>query len=486
MARDDEDARLPIKLDTATNGEYVPVPLSATLRKAKAHALAQADDHRRRLGISRRHFFLASASGAALTLLSLNEAFAHGGRQGGSFALPPEAALDSTLAEAALGGDELIIDSQTHHVNPHGSWREADPRWQRVLSFFSQSNCGETDHVGCFSADYYLRHVFLESDTHAAVLSHVPPGSLTGNPLTTEDAAATRLLADAVDGSPRVVLQGLVTPTFGRLEERLDEMDATVEQWGVRSWKTYTQSGERGWFLDDPDSGIPFIERARALGIKTIAIHKGLPFSGYGKEYSSCRDIGVVARCFPDVNFLVYHAGFEGAQYEQAYDPGQQRRGVDTLVKALADNEIPPERNVYVDLGATWHLLMRSPTAAAHVLGKLLLAVGPKRILWGTDSIWWGSPQDQIQAFRAFEIADALREAHGYPALDAATKERIFGLNALDAFGIDDPREALVGDRVSRLKTAHTDQFQPTFESYGPRSAREFAALEKLSHDMPH
>lgn len=28
------------------------------------------------------------------------------------------------------------------------------------------------------------------------------------------------------------------------------------------------------------------------------------------------------------------------------------------------------------------------PLEAAHVLGKLLLAVGEDRILWGTDSVW--------------------------------------------------------------------------------------------------
>jgi len=38
-------------------------------------------------------------------------------------------------------------------------------------------------------------------------------------------------------------------------------------------------------------------------------------------------------------------------------------------------------------------------------------------VLWGTDSIWYGSPQDQIQAFRAFEITPEFQERFGYPAL---------------------------------------------------------------------
>ena len=60
---------------------------------------------------------------------------------------------------------------------------------------------------------------------------------------------------------------------------------------------------------------------------------------------------------------------------------------------------------------------MGRPDEAAHVLGKLLVAFGPERILWGTDSIWYGSPQDQIAAFRAFEITPAFQEQFGYPAL---------------------------------------------------------------------
>jgi hypothetical protein len=43
-------------------------------------------------------------------------------------------------------------------------------------------------------------------------------------------------------------------------------------------------------------------------------------------------------------------------------------------------------------------------------------------VLWGTDSIWYGSPQDQIQAFRSFRIADELVERHGYPVLTPELK----------------------------------------------------------------
>jgi hypothetical protein len=77
------------------------------------------------------------------------------------------------------------------------------------------------------------------------------------------------------------------------------------------------------------------------------------------------------------------------------------------------------------------------PDEAAHTLGKLLAAVGPERILWGTDSIWYGSPQDQIEAFRAFTVTPEFQERFGYPALDAPAKRAILGANAARLHGLD-------------------------------------------------
>ena len=59
--------------------------------------------------------------------------------------------------------------------------------------------------------------------------------------------------------------------------------------------------------------------------------------------------------------------------------------------------------------------------------------------MWGTDCIWYGSPQDQIAAFRAFEITPEFQERFGYPELTAERKAKILGLNALRVFGIEQP-----------------------------------------------
>ena len=111
---------------------------------------------------------------------------------------------------------------------------------------------------------------------------------------------------------------------------------------------------------------------------------------------------------------------------------------VDRLVRSLTGAAVGPGGNVYAELGTTWFLMLRRPDEAAHVLGKLLLAVGPDNILWGTDCVWYGSPQHLIDAFRAFQIPASFQERYGYPALTPDVKDRIMSRNARRVYGISD------------------------------------------------
>jgi hypothetical protein len=147
--------------------------------------------------------------------------------------------------------------------------------------------------------------------------------------------------------------------------------------------------------------------------------------------------VGPAAVAFPDVTFVVYHSGYDIDPEEEGPHRADPHRGVSRLVTSLADAGVPPGANVYAELGSTWYLMLRRPTEAAHVLGKLLAAVGEDRILWGTDSVWYGPPQPLIDAFRAFQIPERLQEAYGYPALTDAVKAKILGLNAARLYGVD-------------------------------------------------
>jgi hypothetical protein len=260
----------------------------------------------------------------------------------------------------------------------------------------------------------------------------------------------------------------------------VEAMDELAGRWQVAAWKTYTQWGPdgRGYFLSD-DVGMRFIEKARALGVKVICIHKGLPFGRQSYEHSQCSDIGVVAKRFPDVKFLVYHSGFVAGNAERPYDAGAQRDGIDTLVRSLIENGVAPNANVYAELGSTWRFLMREPDSAAHALGKLFKYCGEANVLWGTDSIWYGSPQDQIQAFRTFQISPELRARYGYPEITRELRAKVFGLNAAKVYGIspDDVKRYARRDRIAQERLAYREQPEPHFRTYGPKTRREFLNL---------
>jgi len=79
---DPEGTRLPIKIDSTSNGEWAPVPLTRAAELGNREAFADAQRLSRKLNISRRQF-LISAAGAAATLLAFNRAHAQSGARGG-------------------------------------------------------------------------------------------------------------------------------------------------------------------------------------------------------------------------------------------------------------------------------------------------------------------------------------------------------------------------------------------------------------------
>jgi predicted TIM-barrel fold metal-dependent hydrolase len=457
---DPEGKRLPIKLDSTSNGEFVPVPLSSANRAANRLAHEFASQNSKKLSLEKRKF-LVSACGAASTLLAFNTAHAAAGRSGGFFDLAREAALDLQLARVQTGParGEFIFDVQGHFVDT--------PRGQKPAT--SGNSKGP---------EVFIKDVFMDSDTDVMVLSFVP-STRADEPVTIEAADAMRRIVDKLGGTHRLLVHGRVNPNQ---PGDLETMDELKEKWRVSAWKTYTQYGPtgKGYFLSD-EVGTRFIEKARALGVKTICVHKGLPFGRQSYQHSQCSDIGVVAKRFPDVNFLVYHSGFVTSVPEQPYDESGRRDGIDTLITSLLKNGVKTASNVYAELGSTWRFLMRDPEQAAHALGKLIRYCGEDNVLWGTDSIWYGSPQDQIQAFRTFQIAPQLRERFGYAEITPSVRAKIFGLNAARVYGLSpaEVRRYTSEDVISKQKQAYLERPEPHFLTYGPKTRREFLALTR-------
>jgi uncharacterized protein len=449
---------LPFKLGRCSNGEYVPPPVSAVAQEATRRAREMSDANARRLGVSRRQF-LASASGMAVGLVTLQacsdeERAARPSTTprttppgttsaplsptttvgaGGALTIPPEATLDTELATTTthVPAGTLLIDVQNHLLDyvmhPDG----AD------FTGFPQAACGEDDPRMCFSPEQWSDLVFHQSDTTMAVLSAIPVVGAV-SPLSIDAMEHGKDIAASLCGDGRVLIQGHAVPNVGPVEAALDSMSTVASEHAICAWKVYTHAGP-GWYLDDHDPSAPqvgaqFLSRVEELGVNVVAVHKGL--SG-DSPFASPVDIGPAARAHPGISFLVYHSGYENSYREVESNPSGG--GVDRLIASVQSAGIGPGGNVYAELGSTWRSVMGDLDQAAHLLGKLLVAVGEDNIVWGTDSIWYGSPQDQIAAFRAFEITPEFQERFGYPELTIERKQKILGLNAARVFGISNP-----------------------------------------------
>jgi uncharacterized protein len=484
---------LPVKLGPASNGEYDPVPHSPVVREALRRARELVDRGVRRTGVSRREF-LRSLPAAAAVLFALDactrEAVRHGGRRedpGGRYDIAPEAVEDEDAAREALAGEEFVFDVQGHlleyELNPaaHG-----DDFW----THFPQQDCGEDDPRECFSIDHFLTEFFLRSDTNLVALSALPiwPDA---SPLSLAVMEETRRVAEALCGDDRVLVHGQALPNLGSPGANLEAMEGLVQRHRISAWKTFTHFPDgfgtpgTGWWLDDHEPGVPqvgerFIARAVRLGVPIVCAHKGL--SG-GSRFASPEDIGPAARKHPEARFVVYHSGYESTHVEGPYTRATAHLGINRLITSMRRAGIGPGQNVYAEIGSTWWNVLRDPTQAAHVLGKLLRYVGEDNVLWGTDSIFYGSPQDRIQALRAFRITERFQERYGYPRLTGERKAKILGLNAARLYGVD---PAAVPCEFSRRELERVRKGLPIRQrTLGPRTPGEVRAFREHHQGWP-
>src|SRR5205823_2894038 len=220
----------------------------------------------------------------------------------------------------------------------------------------------------------------------------------------------TRDHVNAKAGTRRMLSHGLVAPNDPR---NLDMMEWQAKDLKIDSWKGYTADGISGrypsggyyggWYLDDAKVAYPMYDKARKLGIKTFCIHKGLAVIWFDEKYCRLHDLEPAALANPDLNFIIYHSGYPW---------------VDDLANITRFKRNPAlnvANNIYAELGSTFAMTVTgAPLEAAHVLGKLVTHVGSDRIMWGSDSTWWGSPQWQIDAFRRFQIPEDIQKGYGY------------------------------------------------------------------------
>lgn len=218
----------------------------------------------------------------------------------------------------------------------------------------------------------------------------------------------------------------------------------------------------------------PAYERMVKAGVRNFCIHKGLlpaeadVLMPGAEPFARVDDLGQAARDWPQLNFVIYHAAYRTIpQPTEAELERFEATGRIDWVSDLA--EIPAQwsvENVYADIGASFAFtVLTHPRLAAAMVGTLVKGLGLEKVLWGTDSVWYGSPQWQIEAFRRLIMPADLIERFGLPDLgpaDGPLKSGILGLNAARLYGID-PADYTTGG----IETAHLEHVVADYRARG-------------------
>jgi predicted TIM-barrel fold metal-dependent hydrolase len=467
---DDEQATAPFPTSPVSNMEWCPLPITPKQRLVAKLIAEETAARAKRHGMTRAQF-LRTAAATATAFMVMNKVY--GLDQTGDAAAAPMDRVhcdDPDAARELLDTDVFVMDVQQHHVD---LTRYGGSTTFCFLDFIRDQHpdvpCPES--IGQMS---YIKEVFVDSQTNVGVISGLPYGL----PLGPNAMAQTRDLVNQLAGSERALSQVVCDPKAAPGNgTAIDRLEHQVKDLKGRALKCYTYS-YNGWRLDDETISYPMLTEASRLGIKLVNVHKGLPavFAPGSPESVRTTDFPKVVRDWPKLKFCAYHSGyFQGTTHPEG------KNGLTEFIEVLQSIPKRERRRVYAELGTTFaYHWLNGPDQAAHLLGQLLKVLGSRNILWGTDSVWWGSPQFLIDAFKTLQIPASMREQFGYPPLTKRAKRRILGENAARLYGVNvrQARCTIPADRLARVQQEQGGmRAGRTLRVYGPRTRREFFAM---------
>jgi predicted TIM-barrel fold metal-dependent hydrolase len=324
----------------------------------------------------------------------------------------------------------------------------------------------------------FIKSIYFDSQVTVGLISNVTafvagqgspnPGqpaldvndARTGEILTAAQTAAGRDFINELAGSRRAMAHGLLYVGKGNL----DYIQYQIENHRPDAWKGYNISNAakvdsgpmKQWRHNDHDVAYPtfeLISRNYAAGKLSkggniIAVHKGLarglppkPENGYPS------DLPEALKDWPNLNFLTYHSCIQDSFFDdQALaEIRASEAGTRPLMEGVPNIDwVTPFavmtagfKNSFGEIGTTFaSSVVTFPTVTAHILGQLLKFKGHEQIVFGSDSLWYGSPQWQIEALWRFQIPDAIAQEWGYPQLTEGAKRAILGLNSAKLYGL--------------------------------------------------
>jgi uncharacterized protein len=514
----------PVPTRMISNGEYMPALQTAKQAQVEAKIAELADSTSRKLSLERRRF-LSGTGGMAAAFIAMNEVFGRFFDVDLVEMFEPVA-----YAQSGVPHDLFIFDDQLHMVrgsqraggaglralaqgpssaptfkaNPYNPKNLPDERGE-IWSVWNPALVGLPINAGNAQIVQFIKDVFLDSQITVGLLSNVTASSVTmgaearrppknvqealrGEILTAAQTAAARDFVNQISGSTRMLAHGLLYVGKGNLPWIQEQTDKNEPD----SWKGYhisnaakvdndPESLMRQWRHDDEEIAYPTFElieknyrklKSKKPGYNNICVHKGLAPGPPDPLRGHPGDLPKAAKDWPNLNFITYHSCIQPAMF--LYDSleevrsGKLREGVPDISWTTEYAVLAaPFKNIYAEIGTTWaSSVVTFPTVAAHIMGQLMKFMGPDRIVFGSDSIWYGSPQWQIDAFWRFQIPEEMRKKYGYPELSAVAKRKILGLNSAKLYGIKGVDR---GNLASR--------FKPVPKDYESRMSKELKTI---------
>jgi predicted TIM-barrel fold metal-dependent hydrolase len=460
----------PVPTQIVSSEEYFPPPQTAKQKEVEARVKALGNQMAKKLGTSRRRFF-QTAAGMAASFLAMNKVY------GPLFEVSEAEASTPELAQARADRlkDQFVFDGHTHFLRDDTRIDTFVKQRQAVGQFgWNPELAGKEQTMDSVKFDNYFKEIYLDSDTKVALLTNAPSDIPEDWFIPQEGVFATRDKVNKAAGTKRMYAHFTITPGQPGWLDAIDQGIALKPD----SWKGYTigdnthkDTSHYPWRADDEKLMYPAYDKFAKSGIKNVCIHKGLFAPGVEKQFPNLRpyvdvsDIGKAAKDWPHLNFIVYHSGYRWVGGPPADGMAEwDQTGRISWVSDLA--EIPAKygvKNVYGDLGQlfAWTAVAQ-PRLAAATMGTLVKGLGPHHVVWGTDAVWTGAPQWQIEGLRRLEIPADMQKKYGFKPLgtaDGHIKTAILGGNSARLYSFYQHAE---------LKTDRFAQIKDRYEKEGP------------------
>jgi predicted TIM-barrel fold metal-dependent hydrolase len=472
----------PVPTQLVSNEELLPRRQTPRQKQVEHLIGEMSAEKSKKLNMDRRSF-MSSSMGLATCWLAMNKVYGQAFEVDEVESMEPE-----PTAEKWPKDEYFIIDVQAHFTNGFAIPGFRDNEFVKNMGFNLKADAES------FSFKNFVKEMFFDSDTNMVVISGVPGAERQkdaqgktlegrargGGVLPSWLMAQSGRAINEIAGSQRALWQGNLAPNhyWDKVNNKpnkaalIEQMDRELKTYGMQSWKWYCHTdpgGSGGGFQCDDDNAAWFYEETRKRGLKTISVHKGYSYQSRTLGHlANPKDMEKAALNNPDFNFIVYHSALEHGPSEPEfkdpkwYDPKTGDFGWHNVLMDIKKRN-PTMKNLHAEVGSFFNVLViQDPIMCMHGMGKNIRYFGSDHVIWGTDCLWWGSPQWAIDAFKRFQISDEMCERFGYTKITKDDKAKIFGLNAAKIYNVDvkakrTPLPADTFDKLDKMKVAYHD-----------------------------